>query len=113
MEPISSAERLVLILRQKLEERARASGKSRARERGQSVAPAEASGVRGLAAVEGTDSRNFRRAVVQQILADQIGPSLINDAQFQLVVTRVSDAIENDPDTAALLSRAIAEFKLA
>ncbi len=111
MEPISNADRLALLLRQKLEERANASGNS-SKSRGVG-APLQGAGVRAMAAVEDKDGRALRRAVIQQILADQLGPSLVNDAQFQQIVVRVSDTIEADPEAAQLLSRAIEELKRA
>jgi DNA-binding TFAR19-related protein (PDSD5 family) len=115
MEPINNADRLVLLLRQKLEERAKAGTTARAGAKTQAntVAPAEASGVRALAALEGADERALRRAVVQNLLADQLEPQLLNDAQFQQIVSRVTDAIEDDPDAAKLLSRVIAELRLS
>ncbi len=109
MDPISNADRLVLLLRQKLRERERARTASSGAAR--PATPAEPSGVRALAAVEGGDERALRRALIQNLLADQFGPELINDAPFQQIVTRVTDAIETDPDTAALLSRLVAELR--
>lgn len=115
MEPISNADRLVLLLRQKLEERSRSGGAARAGAKAptNSQAPSEPSGVRALAAIEGIDERPLRRAIVQNLIADQLGPELINEAQFQQVVSRVTDAIEDDPDASKLLTSVIAEFRLS
>lgn len=112
MEPVSNADRLVMLLKQKLEERARAQrGGSRARH-GTTV-PAEPTGVRALAAMDGADERSLRRAVIQNLLADQLDPSLLNDAQFQQVVMRVTDAIEDDRDASALMARVLADLRKA
>ncbi len=115
MDPISNADRLVLLLRQKLEERAKAGiavrsdGKAKAGTR----SAGEASGVRALAAVEGVDERSLRRAVVQNLLADEIDPELINDAQFQQIVTRVTEAIEEDANASGLLARVVSDLRLS
>ena len=113
MEPISNADRLVLLLRQKLQERAKATSaaKQGAKPASDVAGPSEPSGVLAPIPVESADERPFRRAVIQNILADQLGPALINDAQFQHVVSRVADAIEDDPDASELLSRVIADLR--
>jgi hypothetical protein len=110
MEPVSNADRLVLLLRQKLEERSR-TARGSAKAKSNTPAPAEASGVRALAAIEGTDERSLRRAIIQNLLADQFDPALINDAQFQQIVTRVTDAIEDDREASALIQRVIADLR--
>jgi hypothetical protein len=111
MEPISNADRLVLLLRQKLEERVRSTARSGSAARGATTQPLEPTGVRALAAVEGCDDHSLRRAVVQHLLADQIDQSLINDAQFQQVVGRVTEAIEDDADASALLTRVLVDLR--
>lgn len=108
MDPISNSDRLVHLLRQRLVERARLQSGASAP---QSNVPRPASDVRALAAVDWTDERPLRRTIVQALLADQLGPQLVNDAQFQQVVTRVSDAIESDPQAARLLTETIAELR--
>src|SRR5262249_19355747 len=107
MEPVSNADRLALLLRQKLEARAKASA---ARAQSQ-ASPAAPSAVRAMAAIEGADERALRRAVIQNLLADQFGNALVNDAQFQQVVTRVTETIEQDEEAAKLLSQVIAQLR--
>ena len=113
MDPISNADRLVVLLRQKLLERSKASASGRAggKAKANIEAPSQAAGVHALAAIEGTDERLLRRAFIQHLLADQLGPALINDAQFQQVVSRVTETIEEDPDAFRLLSRLVAELR--
>jgi len=114
MEPINNADRLVLLLRQKLTERSKAmAARAGEKSRAQTTAPQTATGIRALAALDGADERSLRRAVVQNLLADQFEPSLLNDAQFQQIVTRVTDAIEDDGAAAKLLSQVIAELGLS
>ena len=113
MEPISSADRLVMLLRQKLEERARlqrGAPKPSQEKRDAAQAP-EPAGVHALAALEGVDERALRRAVVQGLLADQLGQELLNDAQFQQIVTRVTEAIEDDAAASGLMGRVLAEIR--
>ena len=110
MEPISNADRLVMLLKQKLEERAKAQrggGKSKSNV----AVPLEPSWVRALAALEGADERSLRRAIIQNLLADQLDPALLNDAQFQQVVSRVTDAIEDDRGASQLMGQVVAELK--
>lgn len=111
MEPISTADRLVLLLRHKLEERAKAAAAGRPATKSVVEAPPSPLDVRALAAVEWTDERPLRRAVIQHLLADQLGSELVNDAQFQQIVSRVSDAIEEDPKASKLLTEVIAELR--
>ncbi len=113
MEPISNTDRLVMLLRQKLQERVKttSSGRTGAKQKPDRSTPAEATGLESLAALGGVDDRQFRRAVVHSILADQFGPDLINEAQFQQVVTRVTDVIESDPAVAQLLDQVVADLR--
>jgi hypothetical protein len=115
MEPISQVDRLAAMLRIALAERAK-SDRSRQLARKGSGGERSASGlanVRALAAVDDVDERQVRRAFVQHLLADQMDARLLNDAQFQQVVTRVTQAIDDDDATAKLLTRLIAELRAA
>lgn len=114
MEPISNADRLVALLRQKLRERGKAPPGSRASPKSGSETTAGRTSlatVRALAALDDTDDRQLRRAFIHGLLADQMGTGLVNDAQFQQVVTRVTEAIEQDPPAARLLARVIADLR--
>ncbi len=113
MDPINSIDRLVFVLRQRLQERARLNGKLGASRRNVGPAAAAPSGMEGLAAVEGLDERQLRRALIQNILAEQFGPEMLNDANFQQVVDRVSDTIAGEPGSAALMDRAVKELRTA
>ena len=110
MDPISNADRLMVLLRQRLQERAKASAGSRAAARKRSSAPA-AAGLEALAAMDGADTQQLRRACIQSLLADQLGSALINDAQFQQVVSRVADAIGADAGSSRLLDRLLTDLR--
>jgi hypothetical protein len=112
MDPISSADHIVLLLRQKLSERARATSKDKAKVRQTDDAEAaQTPVVQRLASVEGVDEHQLRRALVQNLLTEQFGSSLLNDAQFQQVVGRVTDAIEGDDEASKLIAQVLSELR--
>ena len=115
MDPVSSVDQLVLLLRQRLTERSRAAdarptGRPEARA---GVAPSAIETARALAAIEGLDERQLRRTVLQSLLADQFGAHLLNDAQFQQVVDRVAETIEDEDAASRLLSQVLVELRTA
>lgn len=99
------------MLRQRLEERARAGARQGAK-RGGSPQP-QVGGIRALAAVEGVEDRQLRRALVQNILAEQFGSDLINDAKFQQVVEGVLQTIDQDAACGGLMDQAVLELRSA
>lgn len=108
MDPVSNVDRLVLLLRQRLAERsASASGRGPATARRANPRAA----IRELAAVDGADERPLRRALIQKLISESLGERLVNEAQFQQVVDRVTSAIEADPEAAKLLQRVVRELK--
>lgn len=110
MDPVSNVDRIVLLLRQKLTERAKAEKKGTTK--GQApTASTRANAIAALVAVEGIDERQLRRSFIQSILSDQFGYELLNDARFQQVVGQVANAIEQDGQTRNLLDRLIAELR--
>jgi hypothetical protein len=116
MHPISNVDRLVLILRQRLQERARASsvGKRHAKGAAAGEGPANPMDtVQALAAVEAVDDQQLKRALIQGVLAENLGRGLINDASFQQMVDRVTDTLDRDPDLGGLLARVVADLRAA
>jgi len=112
MDPISNVDRLVFLLRQRLLERsklnptARSSPKSAAGER-----VAGLDNIHALAAIDGVDDRQLRRALIQNILADQLGGKLLNEAKFQQVVDRVTETIESDGGASQILAHLVGELR--
>ncbi|AHE55637.1 hypothetical protein [Sphingomonas sanxanigenens] len=100
MDPVSNADRLIQVLRQRLQDRSRTSTSSR-----KAPAGTRADGLVPLAPVAGGDERQFRRALVQNILVEHFGADLVNDARFQELVDRVTVSLERDENGAALLGR--------
>lgn len=114
MDPISNVDRIVLLLRRKLEERGRSARAGGNRPKSESTATTSpVTGLGAIAAIEGVDERQLRRTFIQMLLADQLGANLVNDAQFQQVVTRVTEAIEEDAAASRLLSRLISDLRAA
>ncbi len=112
MDPISNADRLLLLLRQKLLDRSKAAASGRAaRPAAQRPSNAGLGSVQALAGIEGVDERQLRRALIQALLADQLGEGLINEAEFQQVVERVTSAIGEDRVAASLLGRVIEDLR--
>jgi hypothetical protein len=115
MDPVSNANRIAMLLRARLEERARAGGSSRAKGADQKGA-ADVKGGGALAqveAIEGLDDRKLKRALIESLLTDQLGDALVNDARFQQVVGQVVEAIEADEDGNALFARVVADLRSA
>lgn len=107
MDPISNADRLAALLRQRLLDRARAAGSAQAKEKAGQGAVVDR--VYAAGGVEPRDERQLRRTLIQTILADEFGSELLNEAGFHQVVDRVLDAIEGDAAAAALLDRVTSE----
>ena len=102
MDPVSNVDRLVVILRQRLESRAK--GAAAGRSAGAANGPtAKTSNLRALAALEGVDDQVLGRTLIESILTEAFGADLLNDAKFQQVVDRVSQAIAQEDEGRVLL----------
>lgn len=110
MDAISNVDRLVLVLRQRLQERARRAA-ANSSDRSASADTNRLEKLHALAAVEGVDDRQLGRALIQNILADQFGAGLINDAKFQQLVDRVTETLREDEAGDALLGRMVTELR--
>jgi hypothetical protein len=113
MDPVSNANRIAMLLRQRLQERAKggAAARSGRKEAGPADGTAGKSAVRGAGAIGALDDRKLKRALIENILADQLGNGLINEAQFQQVVDQVTETIEADADGGPLLARVVADLR--
>ena len=114
MDPVSNVDQLVLLLRQRLLERTRAAKGQPAQPRNRTQSPLAPTGLdnlQALAAIEGVDDRQLRRALVQSILADRLGGQLINGARFHQVVDKVTETMEAEAGASKLLSRLVGELR--
>lgn len=113
MDPVSNANRIVTMLRARLQERAKANAAGRAArsESKGSGETAKKGAVRSADAIEGLDDRRLKRALIEDILTDQFGTALVNDARFQQVVDQVTEAIEADAGGAAIFARVAEDLR--
>lgn len=112
MDPISNADRLVALLREKLLERGQSAQLAKQqRATSPKLVPAQASGIRAYAAIKDADEQKLRRAFLQNLLADQLGTALMNDSRFQQIVSRVHEAIDDDPSARELLAMVVADLR--
>lgn len=110
MDPISQVDQLAMILRQRILEQ----GKTRSAKRKPSGAQPRSSWVanlKALAAAESVDDHQLRRALIQNILAEQFGRDLVNETKFQQVVERVVETLEGDASGSILMERCVAELR--
>lgn len=113
MDPVSNANRIAMLLRARLQERARAGAAARA-QRGEPQGANESGrkgAIRDAEAIDGLDDRRLKRVLIEDILTDQFGTALVNDARFQQVVDQVTDAIEADSEGAAIFERVVKDLR--
>lgn len=113
MDPVSNVDRLVFLLRDRLGARMRAAPGSALRPATGERPPPSIDSLQALAALEGVDDRRLRRALIQNVLADQFGGDLLNDARFQQIVDRVTETLEQDTAGLRLLDRVVTELREA
>jgi len=111
MEPISNADRIMAILRQRLREKAAAQPGKAGTAQGQSPPQPAIGGLGALAEIKGATPAQLRHACIQALLSDQLGEGLLNEAQFQQVVSQVVAALSEDPAAARLLDRVIGDLQ--
>jgi hypothetical protein len=113
MNPISNADRLARLLRRKLE------GRAKAKAPALSTRPDEvrSQGIEAVSAITskfaraGANDKQLRRSLVEQLLADQFGPKLANEAKFQQVIDQVEEMMATDPTIGPLLDRALLQIR--
>jgi hypothetical protein len=113
MEALSNADRFVVLLRQKLAERAQARSTSVKRAAGpaSSTAAAPHRPLAELAAQAGADDRNLRRTIVEQLLTERFGGQLANEPRFQQVVEQVTEILAADAELGAILGEVMAQVR--
>ena len=113
MDALSNVDRLVLLLRQRLEQRNR-TGSVGTSGRISRVAPDSVISTEGLTgdlALAGAADDQLQRALVEQLLTDQFGAALVNDVRFQQVVDRVAHLLADDADMRDVLDTALATIR--
>jgi hypothetical protein len=103
MESISKSDRLVQLLRLRLQDEVRAKlTKSR---KSSVVSRREAKSAQEISAQfarEGVEDRQLKRSIVEQLLVDRFGPGLVNDVKFQNIIFETTELMENDEEIARL-----------
>ena len=112
MDRISEVDRLVTVLRERLLERAKTAKPGR-KEAPRDSQTSWVENLKALAAIDAVPDHQLRRALIQNILADQFGRNLLNETKFQQVVERVTEALEADESGSVLLDRLVAELRSA
>ena len=109
MDPISNADRFVIMLRQKLAERALAKQTApTARTDAKFNTGNDAvRAIAGRTARAGAKDRKLQRTIVEQLLADRFGAALVNEARFQQIIDQVSELMASDPDLGDLFAEVI------
>lgn len=115
MDRISNADRVILVLRQRLLERARAGNASRNQKPDDkaSTAPGSLDNLHALAGVQDIEDRQLGRALIQSLLVEELGSELINDAKFQRTIDQVLETLEREAKTRQLLGRLVSELRTA
>lgn len=112
MDPISNVDRLALILRERLRARVGAAGKRQERTPSSpNSGPRGMAAVNAVAALENADDNQLRRALIQNILADEFGAERINEPKFQQLVARVTSALADEPATSALMEEVLQDLR--
>lgn len=107
MGPVSLPDRFAILLRARLEAHARAAqtGQPALRETG-----APQASLMVLAARAGADKKQLRRMMIEQMLTENFGSKLANEAGFQQVISRVAEAMEADPKLANQMETLLASL---
>ena len=115
MDPVSNVDALVLLLRQRLTERSRSTAPrtATAARPGRPAAADPLGALQALAAIDGVDERKLARGLIQSLLAEHFGAHLINQPEFQQVVDRVTNTLQDDAQGSALLSRLTRDLRAA
>jgi hypothetical protein len=113
MDPISNVDRFAVLLRQKLEERAkRQSIRTRGTPEAKPLQGREAiQAVTGRAARSGADKEVLERTLIEQLLVDQFGTALVNEPKFQDIINQVAKMMREDRALRFLIDGAITTLK--
>lgn len=111
MDPISQVDQLAIILRQRILDHSKTRSSKR-KPRETETRSSWVSSLKALAATKGVDDHQLRRALIQNILAEQLGRGLINETKFQQIVERVVETLQADDTYAGLMAQCVAELRV-
>ena len=113
MDALSNVDRLVVLLRQQLERRDRAGRAVKSSKVGQ-VASDRAGTTEGVSSdliLTGAADDQLQRAIVELLLTEQFGETLVNDVRFQHVVDRVTCTLAEDFETRVIFDASLAPLR--
>ncbi len=114
MNPVSNTDRIVRQIRQRLEERSKAAIATKTNS-------ADRIPLRGSAAVKaitspianaGVEENHLQRLIVEQLLVEEFGVKLANDAKFQQIIDRVTQSMVTDVSVKSLMREVIDQIRL-
>lgn len=108
MAEVGRTDRVLLLLRERLQRRQGAAVRSSVRATTPNLSPLERA--RAVAALAMLDGEGRRRLVVRAVLAERLGEAVANDAAFEAVGERVLAMLDETPDGRALVEAALAEL---
>jgi hypothetical protein len=113
MDAISNTDRFVILLRQKMAERAETKRTlTNNRTESKTLTGHQAVGaVIGRSAKAGAEDEKLRRTVIEQLLANRFGHSLINEAKFQEIIDQVYQVMMSDENLKNLFNDVVFEIK--
>lgn len=113
MDPISNADRVIALLRQRLLQKSKSGSAARkdAKRSVQNPSPTGLESVQKMAGIDGIDDHQLGRALIQSLLVDELGSELLNESKFQQVVDKVVETIEAEPNGHKLISRLVGELR--
>jgi len=115
MDPVSAAQIFAIQLRQRLAERARAANS----EKSSNASPVDTrqahapSGLAAFVSQSTTTDHEARRALVEQLLANQFGNELLNQARFQQIIDQVTAVLEADPELSGMMAEVLRDLPAA
>lgn len=114
MDPVSNADRVVRLLRERLERKTKPRVGDKSSPNTVNLGDhgtARVATILGSLARQGLDDRPLQRLLVEHLLTEQFGSQLVNNAKFQQIVDRVMGTIATDAGTMSLLNQALDQLR--
>lgn len=108
MTRITNSDQIMLLLRQQLQRTTGRKDASRTNRstRGRETPKNAAARIRAIGQLSDFSSEDFERALIQSLLAEELGEGLLNDPRFQKIVDNVLSMLASDAATRRLIGDA-------
>jgi hypothetical protein len=113
LDPILNVDRLIRLMRSRLEARAKASRTGQLLSEPQAADAREIDALLELVTGDDVPDRELKRALIGHILTEHFGPALRNEPRFREIADRVTETLESDPAGDALIAEAIKDLRAA